>query len=172
MSKRRITKEIKQELHRLAAASRTGRLHWEDVVKAAKNKNSPLHSYFDFSQKAAMDAYLRQQAEGLIVSYYATIIHPTSGDKVRTRAFVSLTPDRKNGGGYRSIVSVLSDDDLKAQMLKDALSELASFKQRYKNLQELSYLFREIEELEERHAAKANGRGASRASREARAVGH
>lgn len=172
MSKRRITKEIKQELHRLASESPDRRLHWEDVVRAAKNKKSPLHSYFDFSAKAAMESYLRQQAEGLIVSYYATIIHPTNGDKVRTRAFVSLTTDRRAGGGYRSIVSVLSDEDLKAQMLKDALGELASFKQRYKHLQELADLFHEIETLERRHAGKTNGRSAARASESAGSVRH
>lgn len=171
MSKRRITREIKAELERLATLSRDGRLHWEEVVRAARNKGNPLHSYFDWSAKSAMEAYLKQQAEDLITGYYFTIIHPVNGEKVRTRAFVSLTPDRKNGGGYRGIVGVLSDEDLKAQLVADALADLAAFKQRYKHLQELAELFEEIEKLERRHGTKTHRRISAGAAAEARAVG-
>jgi AMMECR1 domain-containing protein len=116
-----------------------------------------------------MEAYLKQQAEELITGYYFTLVHPVNGEKVRTRAFVSLTTDRKNGGGYRGIVGVLSDADLKAQLIADAMADLAAFKQRYKHLHELASLFGEIEKLERRHGSKTNRRVATRSASEARA---
>jgi hypothetical protein len=149
MTKRRITAEIKKELDRIQAQSKTGRLHWQDVVSAARNKTNVLHGYFDFDKERAMEAYLQQQAEDLI-GRYATVIITNDGDKVRTRNYVSLSIDRQSGGGYRAIVDVLSDEDLKAQLLADAFADLAAFKERYKKLQELGEVFEAIQKVEKR----------------------
>jgi hypothetical protein len=153
MTKRRITKEIKAELDRLKSAARDKRLRWQDVVLAARDKSSPLHAYFDFNREAAMEHYLRAQAEELIASY-TVVVMTDSGEKVRTRAFVSISTDRQNGGGYRSILDVLSDEDLKQQMLLDALSDLAAFKERYKELKELSAIFEAIKKVEKTNARR------------------
>ncbi len=42
-------KNIKSELDRLAEKWRDGIGRWEDVIGAARNPNSPLHSYFDWN---------------------------------------------------------------------------------------------------------------------------
>ena len=155
MTKRRINKEIKTELSAIAARSKDGRLHWEHVVERARNKASVLHGYFDWNRERAMEAYLRQQAEALIAGYYVSVSHPTTGEKIRTRAFVSLSTDRQSGGGYRAIVDVLSDAQLKARLLADALADMATFRQRYKQLAELAGLFREIERVQKRQRRAA-----------------
>lgn len=171
MTKRRITSEIKKELERIRSISRDGRLHWEDVVNAARNLRNPLHGYFDFSPKAALEHYLRAQAEELIASY-TVVIQTEDGSRVRTRAFVSLTTDRQSGGGYRSVVEVMSDEDLKRQLLADALAELAGFKRKYEKLKELSNILKAIDDLERRHGNKeTKRRRTSRPAHEARAVG-
>ena len=66
------------------------------------------------------------------------------------RAFVSLTPDRKSeGGGYRSIASVMTDDEMKAQLFKDALGELGVFRRKYQGLKQLSEVFAAIDAVQE-----------------------
>ncbi len=146
---RRINKEIRAELERLLASSRDQRLHWKDVVHAARNRSSPLHAYFDWNASRAMEHYLREQAEGLITSY-TTVIQSSGGDHIRTRAFVSLTSDRQSGGGYRSVLHVLSDRDMRRQLFEDALSELAAFRERYKRLKELAEIFDKIDAITRR----------------------
>lgn len=171
MTKRRITKEIKSELDRIRERAKDRRLHWQDVVEAAKSKSSPLHSYFDWDPRRAMASYLQQQAEGLI-GRYTTVIPTEDGRKIRTRAHVSLSIDRQSGGGYRSIIEVLSSKELKEQLLADAFNDLAAFKERYKKLRELSEVFVAIEKVErKRGKAKPDRRGATRGARTSRSVG-
>jgi hypothetical protein len=53
--------------------------------------------------------------------------------------FVSLTPDRKDdGGGYRTLVSVLSKRELREQLLVDAGVDMERFRQKYAQLIELA----------------------------------
>lgn len=58
------------------------------------------------------------------------------------RAFVSLRSDRMHqGGGYRHIADVLSDDQLYQQMLRDSLSEIMALQQKYTRIRELKPVF-------------------------------
>ena len=49
---------------------------------------------------------------------------------VSIRAFVSLSDDQKNGGGYRMTAVVLSDEDMKAQLLHDMQLTIGRWKQK------------------------------------------
>src|SRR5258706_14050863 len=112
MRRRYLNRAIKAELEALRLKSKDGLLHWQAVVSAARHPTNVLHRYFDWSRAKAMDVYLQQQAQTLIASY--TIVAVTAqGDQIRTRGYVALTTDRESGGGYRSVLDVLSDRDLK-----------------------------------------------------------
>lgn len=76
------------------------------------------------------------------------MVQPVAKNAEPVRAFVSLTTDRHAGGGYRTIASVLSDDDLRAQMLQDALDELDVFKTKYAALKEMKPVFTAAEKAE------------------------
>jgi hypothetical protein len=54
---------------------------------------------------------------------------------------VSLRPDRATGGGYRGIVSVMSDARLRDQLLQDAMEDMEHFQQKYRHLEELAEVF-------------------------------
>ena len=59
-----------------------------------------------------------------------------------TRCFVSLYDDRKDdGGGYRAIVDVMSDPDMRAALLEQAKAEADAWRQKYKMLVELVPIF-------------------------------
>lgn len=170
MTKRRITKEIKEALATIMEAH-GGVLRWQDVVRAAKDHRSPLHSWFDYSPKRAMEEYLRQQAEDLIQRW--TVVSTTpDGERHRFRAAVSLSVDRVKGGGYRSTIAVLSDRDLRARLLEDALAELAAFQERYRKLKELAQVFAAIGRAMGRRDGLAKRRGeVARSARVAEPLG-
>ncbi|MCK9505893.1 MAG: hypothetical protein M0Q95_17155 [Porticoccaceae bacterium] len=110
------------------------------VVEAAKDRKSPLHSWFCWDDSEAAERYRIIQARELIRSVKVEIGDQTPRE---VRAFVSLTPDRADGGGYRLAQEVVSDAQLYQQMLRDALAELERFEQKYSRIKELQYVFRE-----------------------------
>ena len=142
--------EIVDELHRIANEN-GGILRAEAVVAAARNKNSPLHPKFEWDDSEAAEQYRLWQARTLIrvtVSYTED-----DKDKMPVRVFVSLTPDRKeNGGGYRTMVSVMSNREQREQMLTDAHAEMDLFMAKYNALKELSEVFVAMKTVKARKA--------------------
>jgi hypothetical protein len=153
---------IKVELDRLKARSPNGLLTVGVVLEAARLKTNPLHDWpgFTWDAREALKKNLESEARELIREYMVVIVTPSG--PVRTRHFVSLASDRVIGGGYRLISEVLDDEAMSAQLLADALAELESFQVRYRRLQELVGVFREIDAVRERHPpqrAKQQPRG-------------
>lgn len=128
------------ELNRLAAEN-GGLLEAEQVVVAASAKESPLHKYFEWNDGQAAAKYRIQQARELI-RVVVQYIGPER-DSVPMRVFVSLTSDRKEGG-YRVLTDVLSDEVMRARLLKDALEEMRRFEIKYAKLKELSRVLEAI----------------------------
>lgn len=148
---------IRAELDRLKAKSKDGRLMPRAVIAAARSPKSPLHAAFTWDKNKALEQNLLREAQTLIAEYTVVMMH---GDKaIKTRHFVSLTTDRRNGGGYRVVSEVLDDETMTRQLLADALAELASFQAKYRRLSELAGVFAEIERVQERHAPVRRRRG-------------
>ncbi len=107
----------------------------EQVVEYARNPKTALHSAFEWDDGKAAHEYRLWQAQHLIAE--VEIIEPKS--KKPVRAFVSLYSDReKPGGGYRETVAVLSDADMRAQLLSQAWREFKYWQSKYEHLAELA----------------------------------
>jgi hypothetical protein len=136
---RRITdKDVIGALRDLAA-NNGGRLKAESVVEAARDPESPLHSRFTWDDSEAAEQWRLQEAQRLIrvvVEYL-----PTDKTETPVRVFVSLKKDRADGSGYRRTVDVMSDDEMRAQLLADAVTDMDAFKERYRRVQELTEVF-------------------------------
>jgi hypothetical protein len=115
----------------------------EAVVESAENKNSPLHKYFEWDDNAAAHAYRLIQARKVLEMTVAYLPGKTgAGYDKPVRVYVSLSPDRTlEDGGYRDIVTVLKDDNLRSQLLRDALDELERVQSKYEMLTELTEVF-------------------------------
>ena len=61
-------------------------------------------------------------------------ILPGSAETIR--AFVSLTTDRKQEGGYLPVETVRTSLDLREQMLADAAAELKTYVAKYNTIKE------------------------------------
>lgn len=132
---------IRAELERLKV---DGIIRPDDVVSAAESEESPLHSWFEWDDGEAAQQYRLDQARKLL-RVYVVMDTPESNP---VRALVSLTTDRRNGGGYRTVADVMSDDALRAQMLHDALTQLRNMQDRYRNLQALSGVWKAVDAAE------------------------
>lgn len=135
-------KDVKLELERIQAEN-NGLLLPEDVVEAARVKESILHDKFTWDDTAAADRYRLWQARQLITA--VVTILPNDPKKAEVVQFVSLKSDRNDNGGYRSLPIVLSESVLRAQLLRDALSDLGIFQRKYRQLVELSGIFESID---------------------------
>lgn len=118
------------------AARHHGVLRAEDVVREAENPKSPLHSRFEWDDTEAARQHRLWQARQLI-----SVCVEVIGELNPNPVFVSLSTDRGCGGGYRVTTTVMSDVELRAQLLKDALHELNRFQMKYRELKELAEVF-------------------------------
>ncbi len=134
---------IKQELDQIQQ-DHDGLLLPADVVEFARDESTALHARFDWDDTEAAEKWRLSQA-GEIIRLNITI----TGEKdVAVRAFVSLSTDRAQGGGYRSIEAVMSSSDIMAVMLADALGELNVLRKKYAKLKALRPVWDAIERVE------------------------
>lgn len=129
--------EIVKELSRIAE-KRGGILQPSHVVEAARPKSSPLHGQFEWDDSEAAHQFRLWQARQLIS--IAVEVLPKSNTP--ERIWVSLKSDRAGKGGYRPMMAVLSDKELRDQLLSDALSDLKLFQDKYSRLEELAGVFK------------------------------
>lgn len=124
---------------------RHGILKPEDVVSFAENPQTALHGKFNWDDTEAAALYRIYQARQLI----RVVVTITAYSPIPQRVYVSLTTDRydDDGGGYRPIVRILSDKDLREQLLADAINEMEIFKSKYHGLKELARVFEEMEKI-------------------------
>lgn len=123
---------IEQEL--LALTDDEGFIKPRIVVEWARgNPASELHGRFEWDDARAAEKYRLDQARQLISVYVRT----DDGQ----RATISLVQDRNADGGYRKIEQVMSNAELRAMALRQAMREFNRWRQRYEHLSELAKVF-------------------------------
>jgi len=135
--------EACEELDRIAIRN-GGVLRPLDVVNAARNPKSALHSRFTWDNDEAAHAHRLWEARQLITLY---ITHEPRLNR-EVQVYVSLPSDQANKhGGYRRLTDVLSDEEHRAELLAQALAELTALKQKYKDLTELARIWDAVEKV-------------------------
>jgi len=143
--------KIRNELVRLAT-EHGGELRPKAVVEAARPDTSPLHNSFEWDDSEAAEKYRLHQARQLITTVY--VVEQVGKRMEAVQVFVSLTTDRKDDGvGYRLSQSVMSDEELRRQMLTDAMADMQRFREKYRRLNELAKVFEAIEHVEQKELA-------------------
>ncbi len=132
---------VREELDKIADAN-GGMVRPDKVVKYAKNKKSALHDHFTWDDTEAAVAFRLEQARR-IIRVHVTVI---DSDSKPIRAFVSLKQDRGETG-YRRIVDVLANPDLKSIMLEEAKAEMQIFANKYRTLSELAPVIKAIDRV-------------------------
>ena len=142
---------------RFIQSNNNGTLQPHHVVEYAKDPETLLHSKFEWDDSDAAHQYRLWQARKVISLELVVVDNAAeSPGKVildrndmdispgkSTRAFISLSIDRtgETKNGYRSIEDVVTDDELRQEMLKDARKDMNLFRRKYNMLKELSDVF-------------------------------
>lgn len=108
--------ETERKLLTTIARKRGGMLLVDDVLSEAKSVDSPLHKHFEWDDSVAAEAHRRYQARALIQKCHITLVE---SEPTKVRAFVSLQSDRDTGGGYRLTTTVMSDDEMREELMHD-----------------------------------------------------
>lgn len=132
---------IKQELEALAEAN-NGLLKPEAVVEFAKDPNTALHSRFEWDDTEAAKAYRLYQARQIIRVSVSVL---PNENETEYRVFVSLKNDRSNGGGYRPMVEVMTNDEMRRQLLSQAHNDFKMWQKKYNQLKELAPVFAQMD---------------------------
>jgi hypothetical protein len=144
---------VKSELLEIQAADENGLLHPSAVVAWARaNTASALHRLIEWDDRTAADSHRLWQVRQIIQ------LHIVAEDG--TPQAVSLTIDRRSGGGYRKISDVLQAPDLREVMLNDALDELERVRTKYERVTELARVWAEAQATQERVGTRRRGRRA------------
>jgi hypothetical protein len=121
-----------------------GKIDATTVVNLARKKNHPLHAGFEWDNSIAGEEYRKHQARVMIGAVIK--IKRTDPEPIRyRRASEYINVTRKDDRTYVSTAKALSDEELRKQVLKRALKEAKSWKERYINLKELSKIFSAID---------------------------
>lgn len=114
------------------------------LLDANREVGTPLHDEFEWDDSVAAEKFRENQASYLI--RHITVTETThSTEPVAVRAFVKVVEN--DAPVYANFARVLSDAELRSQMLNRAKSELAAFATKYETLEELSALFPIIKEV-------------------------
>jgi hypothetical protein len=113
------------------------------VVKEAESPQSPLHDYFEWDDAVAGVRFREEQARSLI--RHVQVVR-SNGSGTYVRAFVVV--EDAGGEAYQSIAKVMSNEQLRSQLLRRARAELETFRRKYRDLKELSDVFAAIEKVQ------------------------
>lgn len=108
--------ELERKLLTKLARRNGGVLKVDDVLEEARDESSPLHRHFEWDDTEAAAQYRKQQARVLIQKCKITLVE---SEPTKVRAFLSLPTDRENGGGYRLTSEIMTNTNMKAELLRD-----------------------------------------------------
>ena len=130
-----------KELERIA--SLPGGLTAEAVVDESRPVTAPLHNEFEWNNDVAAEKYREQQARSMISNLVYVTEQPEEPVCVAVRAFVKTETE------YKNIHIAMNNENDRQYVLKTALRELESFKQKYASITAFDKLFVEIDNLQQ-----------------------
>jgi hypothetical protein len=134
---------VLKELEKIRA-KHGGEANPEVVVEAARAPRNKLHKFFEWDDNVAAQEYRFEQARSLTRSI--KVIYEDAPDTAVRFYETEWKPDRKRKV-YRPMEEIMKDPDARRQLLQRALGELIAMRTRYKGLQELSIVFRAVDDL-------------------------
>ena len=112
----------------------------EQLVSIARPENHPLHPYFTWDDTEA--ARLHRINEARAILRVAVEYLQVNNKREPVRVTVHLSSDDT---GYRLLSEVLSDAEMRAQLIADAGRDIETFKRRYQTIIEIQRPVRKLE---------------------------
>jgi len=122
------------------------RVQAEDVVKAAKPKNSLLHHLFEWDDSTAAQKYREDQAR-YIMRAVVVVYEKPDKQELKVRVIHHVAETANEPAGYDHVETIFEDPEAQRNVLAEALEELKKWRRKYAALSELAEVFATIDEL-------------------------
>ena len=119
-----------------------GRCDPSDVVERSRPTDAPLHACFEWDDTVAAEKYREHQAGEIIRAIVTVTEEPNAPEAtVETRAFVHVEKT------YHPISVVVQDEDKYAELMRNAMNDMVSFKKRYSQISKLKSVMDEMDKV-------------------------
>lgn len=116
-----------------------GRVDAPTILAEAADPNAPLHPAFEWNDSKAAYEFRLAQARHIANSIVVVGVFPDEPERA-VRAFVSVKDDTDENA-YVPVQIALATPALRTQMIRRALAEAESWRQTYRDYQELAGVF-------------------------------
>lgn len=130
-------REVHSELERIRVAN-DGTLRPRDVVQESRPEDATLHPCFEWDDQVAAEQYRENQARSVIRS--VRVIRTDQPDRPAQPIYLHVRADDPKEQRYLRTMDALSDEEMRARVLTEALAQLQSWQRKYGQLQELADL--------------------------------
>lgn len=112
-----------------------GNLSAKSLLDASRPKDAPLHSEFEWNDSIAAEKFREGQARN-IINHLVVRLDEKPDEPVR--GFFQITQQEPR---YTNVNAILTHRDLRAELIQQALEEMAAFQRKYGTLTELAMIF-------------------------------
>lgn len=129
-----------------------GALTPEQVVEDAKEPTSPLHDYFMWDNAKAAAQWRLDQARYLMRSITVVIKREDTKEEESARYLYnikSVPVDEEIQQVYVPIQRVMAEEDLRSQVIEEALRKIEHWRARYRQYREFATIFTAIDQVRE-----------------------
>ena len=128
--------------------ARDGEVTKEAFLEASRPEDSPTHKCFEWDDSVAAEKYRLNQAYHVILDLEVSVEEKTSPSP----AFVNVIQKTSSESAkYKSLAVAMSDDEMRINVIRNALAEFKSVEKKYDHLMELSGIFTAIDSAERRY---------------------
>lgn len=131
--------------------ARDGEVTKEAFLEASRPEDSPTHNCFEWDDSQAAELYRLNQAYHVILDLEVTVTETESGS--RSSAFVNVIKKTSTESAkYKSLDVAMADEELRTNVIRNALAEFRAVEKKYNHLVELSSIFTAIDSAERRYS--------------------
>jgi hypothetical protein len=127
----------------------------DDVLRAARETDHPLHQSFEWNDGVAAEKYRKMQAYVILT----TVRVEYMGEKRKAYFNATVTVGEGESRGYFPIQRVMNDEELRLNVLDQALKEIEHAQKKYTELSELAGIINEDRLAEVRKAVDQRRKG-------------
>lgn len=112
-----------------------GNLTAKALLDVSRPEDAPLHSEFEWNDTVAAERYREDQARNIIRHL---VVRLDAKPDTPVRGFFRIEQAEPR---YTNVNAILTQRDLRAELIQQALEEMAAFQRKYGTLTELAMIF-------------------------------
>ncbi|MCK9429538.1 MAG: hypothetical protein M0R17_06000 [Candidatus Omnitrophica bacterium] len=146
----KFTKEVINEI--LEVKDEKG-LTAENLLERAKDKNSPIHNFFEWDNSQAAEKWRIYQAR-LIINSVQVIVNSKEMYAFENVQINVNDLNEETKREYKPIVEILSTEEYRNQVISSALESISYWRNKYKEYNELDVIFKVIDKVKQKWEKK------------------